>query len=243
MSNPQDDIELIERFFRQELNEDELLAFENRVRQDPNFSKEVIEMRNMFYGVRLAARKNLKEELQEIQNEVLSQPLKPYKPNRFKWLKWFAGIVLSAAIIGVLYTFIDWHDIERFKSKFIEKDSVSIESVIPATPAGSEPQVFIKSPSDTSYATLQADIELNVKDASTFSIKKIGVTENGLYKYEVKADGKIQEVVSLNSNLAEELMKRKYESINDSIGTVLKPARGNERKERDSPDQREGVDF
>lgn len=243
MSNPQDDIELIERFFRQELNEDELLAFENRVRQDPNFSKEVIEMRNIFYGVRLAARKDFKEELREIQNEVLSQPLKPYKPNSFKWLKWFAGIVLSAAIIGVLYTFIDQHDIERFKSKFIEKDSVSIESVTPAPPAGLEPQVFIKSPSDTSYATLQADIELNVKDASTFSIKKIGVTESGLYKYEVKADGKSQEVISLNPNLAEELMKRKDESINDSVGKVKKPAIKSERNPRDEPDKIDGVDY
>lgn len=221
MSNPQDDIELIERFFRQELSEDELLVFENRVKQDPDFSKEVIEMRNVFYGVRLAARKDLKEELLEIQNEVLSQPVKPYKPNSFKWLKWFSGLVLTIAFVGILYKYIDQHDIERVKTKFFEKDSVLIESATPAPPAGFEPQIFIKDPTDTSYASLQADIELNVKDATTFSIKRIGETENGLYRYEVKADGQSQIVVSPNPNLTEELMREKKNALSKDTVEAL----------------------
>lgn len=242
MSNQQQDIELIERFFRQELSEDELLAFENRVRQDPEFSKEVIEMRNLFYGVRLAARKDLKDELQEIQKDVLSESIKPYKPKNFKWLKWFTGLVLTVAIVGILYKSIDQHAIEKVKTKLFERDSVSIESATPGPPEGSESLIFIKAPSDTSYSTLQADINLNVKDASTFSIKKIGVTENGLYKYEVKADGKSQVVVSPNYNLAEELMKRKDEAIKDTV-TITKPIIKRENKEKGNQDPIEGVDF
>ncbi|MFM9944292.1 MAG: hypothetical protein ACKVQB_03585 [Bacteroidia bacterium] len=213
MSSHQHDIELIERFFRQELNEDELLAFENRVRQDPEFSKEVIKMRDIFYTVKMAARNDLKEELKEIQTEALTQPIKPYKPG-IKWLKWIKGLIISAAIVSSVYFLGNSSVIETFKS-MMHKDSVAVyDTIQSATP---EPQAsgqtIIKDPSDSRYDNMTADFKLQVKDPKTFKIKKTGQSENGLYNYEIQADGETHNVSSPNPNLTEELLKKKDENV------------------------------
>ena len=80
MNSSQKDIELIERFFRQELTEDEMRAFEKRVKEDALFADDLRLMRDIFYSVKWAARKNLKEELNSIEKEMLTQKLKPYRP-------------------------------------------------------------------------------------------------------------------------------------------------------------------
>ncbi len=223
MNEHQNDIELIERFFRQRLNDDELLAFENRVRQEPEFSKEVIHMRDIFYGVKWTARKDLKAELQEIQTTALSEGTEPYKPGGlkgFKWLKWFTGLVITACIVGIAYTYFDKGTIEHFKSYFYSKDSVLVyDTPISASPlpADSSAPIILKVPSDERYKNMQADFKLQVKDPKTFKIKKIGITENGLYTYEIQADGKTEIVSSTSAELVNELTKMRREAISDTI--------------------------
>lgn len=222
MSENQNNIELIEQFFRQELSEEELLAFENRVRQDPEFSKEVIHMRDVFYGVKWAARLDLKEELKEIQKNALSQGTKPYKPTGlkgFKWLKWFTGLVITAAIVGIGFTYFNNKNIIHLKSYFVTEDSIPLNnnSIKKAPPGDTMPApegpTLIKDPSDPRYQNMPADINLQVKDPNTFKIKKIGMDENGLYTYEIQADGETHIVSSTNPELVGELMKKKEENI------------------------------
>ena len=205
MINPQD-IELIEQFFRQELSGEALFDFETRVKNDPEFSAEVIALRALFYGVRSGARKQMKEDLRELEGSLQAKDFKPYKPGFRAWWKGFFGVI-TVVIIATgaywLYPLKGPHPLSQ----------------TPQSPPSVNPSslTLIKDPSDTTLRGMEADLHLNVKDPSTFSIKKLAKDPvDGLYRYEVKADGNTQVVESANPELESEFLSQKEDAMREA---------------------------
>lgn len=212
MSKHQEDIELIERFFRQELTPDEMLDFEMRVKSDADFVKELTAMRDLFYGIKQAARQNLKLELQDIEAEVLLQGVKPYYGGLKIWMKWFWGILLGA-ILGYLLL-ANWHrlDFHAFKSNHLNGDSI-IENGMPEAPTGG--QTFIKDASDSTFNGIPADLKLELSDTAPLEVIQTS-SQNGIYQYKIVTPQGDYLVNSPISDLDSQLLRRRRQSQNSS---------------------------
>ncbi len=208
MSKQQDDIELIERFFRQELTPDELRDFETRVKTDSEFVKELTGMRDLYYGIRQAARHDLKVELKDLEAEVMVQGVKPYYGGLKIWLKWFLGLLL-AAILGY-FVFTNWYRFSSFKIYTPESDSTT-ESMSPATPGGG--QTFIKDASDSTFKGIPADLKLELSDTGVFEVIHMSA-ENGLYQYKIVTPQGDYLVNSPVADLDSQLFRRRRQSQN-----------------------------
>lgn len=212
MSKHQENIELIERFFRQELTPDEMLDFEMRVKSDVDFVKELTAMRDLFYGIKQAARQNLKLELQDIGAEVLLQGVKPYYGGLKIWMKWFWGILLGT-ILGYLLL-ANWHrlDFHAFKSNHLNGDSI-IESATPEAPTGG--QTFIKDASDSTFNGIPADLKLELSDTAPLEVIQTS-SQNGIYQYKIVTPQGDYLVNSPISDLDSQLLRRRRQSQNSS---------------------------
>jgi len=223
LNSNEQDIDFIERYFRQELSPEEMETFEYRIKTDSVFAGEVIAMRDIFYTVRGYARAGLKLELAEIQSSLEPTEFKKYNPKKFKIMKWIGGgIVIMAAVIGIRY--YAPHSIEKPIKEIPQKDSIEkVDSIIEnATPSSTPPQkeeILIVEPSATTKNIVQPDIRLNVKDKSTFSVKKVGY-KNGMYQYIIKADGKTYEVNNPSPDLEEQLMERAKKTTGSTVDTI-----------------------
>ena len=215
MSKQQDDIELIERFFRQELTPDELRDFETRVKTDSEFVKELTGMRDLYYGIRQAARHDLKVELKELEAEVMVQGVKPYYGGLKIWLKWFLGLLL-AAILGYL-VFTNWHRFSSFKINTPESDSTT-ESMSTATPGGG--QTFIKDASDSTFKGIPADLKLELSDTGVFEVIHMSAV-NGLYQYKIVTPEGDYLVNSPVSDLDSQLLRRRRQSQNTVLNKTV----------------------
>ena len=223
MNSEEQDIDLIERFFREELNSEELNSFEQRIKTDSAFAGEVIAMRDIFYSVKANARANLKLELAAIQNSIPQNDFKKYNPNKLKIIKWVSGAVIVAAVItGISFWYINGghKTIRSFQSgDTLEQTDSLIENATPGNSSTPPGPTIIKDPSDTSLSRYKADIRFEVKDPESFKIRRLGF-ENGLYKFEITADGKTFEVSNPNPDLDKVLLKKAQEgnaALKDSI--------------------------
>ncbi len=95
---PQDEFEIIENYILNKLNEEELMAFENKLARDVNLKKKVEEFRSLIESIEISA---LKEKMDEFHDEDFSNTISLTHKKNTNWYKKIAIAASIALLIGL----------------------------------------------------------------------------------------------------------------------------------------------
>lgn len=208
------DIQLIERYLQGELKGNDLLAFEQQMARDALFSSEVSAYRNLYNGIALHGRDELRKQLSVVENSMLdANELKGYTPTKngtsdsfdtaFVWS--LIPIVLS--VTGLLY----WLQIDsNTKEKIIitppidSVETVTIDSVVLDTL-----EAAIVGPTDSVTDLEVEEIEGVEKPAIVPEVEENEVTEVILEKDVIIEEG----ALSIDTLISSEEIEQTETSI------------------------------
>ena len=101
------DIDLIDRYLNNELDEQQQRVFKDRYLNDPEFKKEVEAYQKIYEGVEKATRDSLKQRLEGYYNEYIDEDLtieedtKVIPINKWRNMTWISGIAATICFVAV----------------------------------------------------------------------------------------------------------------------------------------------
>ncbi len=104
MANLDEHIDLIERFFEGNLNEDEQKLLQKKLETDPDFSKSFQTEKDIVEGIQAAGDIALRKRLEKIHNDTIESTSKPAIAKRViftKRVRMLAAVIILAIVAGV----------------------------------------------------------------------------------------------------------------------------------------------
>ncbi len=209
-----EDISLIDKFINEELTPVELHKFQERIRDDLEFSSEVRTQIHAVKGVRAYASLQFMGEIKDKMSDWKEGGHKSYTPS-IDMTKIFLRIFVPAIILGLSYVIFT----------IVQKDHPS--PVIPTEESTIQDSIY-EAPAelpkaDTTEMNLlrlktdgeSADIRIDVRDPKTFEVAQTGKKEN-VYTYVLKYDDKVDTIRSEQNNLVELLNKQVADHLSDT---------------------------
>lgn len=204
-----EDIELIDKFINEELEPLELRKFQERVRDDLDFSLEVRNQISAVKGVRAYASLQYMKDLKQQMPDIKSGGYDKYIPS-IDLTKIMLRIFVPAVILGLSYIIYS----------IVKEDKV--EPIVPTEQVPTPDTTGALSPeaSDSGVNLMNlktsddqvADTKLNVEDPTTFKVERTG-ENNGIYTFKLEYDGKTQTIESSQKDLDVLLRERMEQQI------------------------------
>gem|GEM_PF-2579030 len=213
------DIALIDAFIAGDLIGNDKTDFESRVKKDLEFAKAVrqqihaVEHLEIMGAVTMG--KSLRRDMQQWKSEGGYQPYQPELMGKGMMTKVIAGIVFSSVVGGVIWYFF----MKEEPTKPAPVKPETEETVAPEpTPTTDVIDTITTTESLVELKTSEeqiADMQLNVKDPTTFSIHEIS-EEDGIYTYEIAYDDYVDVFQSRDPDIDDVLMEMAEQAISDN---------------------------
>jgi hypothetical protein len=213
----EEDIALIDRFLAGELDGLERVQLERRVKNDLEFAKEIRFQQKVVDNLKIVGAARMAATVKSDFGQWKADGFQSYQPSNgmSTTTKVIIGVIAAGAIAAAAYFLTrDPHEDPPLKKEKIEAvDTAPAPGGLPEVEVGEAKPVEVDTITQnvtrlvSEGSTQTADIQLDVKDASTFNVELIK-SNDGMYTYEISFDGKKQTVETDDPNLKESLMAR-----------------------------------
>ncbi|MFT4521310.1 MAG: hypothetical protein ACI8ZN_000239 [Bacteroidia bacterium] len=218
----EEDISIIDAYLNKELREQERADFEARMGSDVEFSKLVEEHRLLVSGIEAFAGASMLATVKADMSAWKEGGYDTYKPPSSGG-QIFLKMLLPLGVIAFAVAWYLNHSKQEVTPQTLPPvaDTTWQQEADVAPPPESQVISPNESPSSEKVnlvrlkmsATEVADIKLDIKDATTFFVTKLG-GDDGIYIYKVEFDGTTQIVKSDNPNLDKQLLLMKEAHLN-----------------------------
>lgn len=213
----ENDIALIDAFIAGELIGNDKTDFEMRVKRDLEFAKAVRQQIHAVEHLEIYGAVQMGNALRADMNQWKQQGgYKAYKSDmlaKSRMIKVVASIVGLAVVAGAVWYFFLKEEPPTKKQEPVETETTVAEPESPGVYEQQDTLTEMQSLTELKTSEDQiADIQLNIKDPTSFSIVEMSNVD-GIYTYQIAYDDQVQVIKSQDPDMDERLTKMANDAI------------------------------